>query len=363
MDKRELMKKFLSVFSIMLICCFCFVGCGVSGNSSIISISFDKQIFYVDEGCATKLDYKVFPSTANNFDITYAQTNQDFYELKDGVLTARQDFNSVQITVQAGDRSDSCYVVKKVYPVASYLSHASINGAENEGNNTIVLSSNASTNLIMYGKFDREFSIEQNKFVSINNPQFVPINAEIFNFEMVSSDPTVVEIVDSKTLQIKATGKTGKATITVYLVDDNGLRKTGNATQAQIDVEVVNPVSQIKVLYGGKFITGRTGNSWTYGESQQSNTQVISVFLVDNKGNFIENETALNALTMTVLSDEEGKLKVETPVVTSVGGVKCVNFEVSLMFGSTTVRDKLLVTCNYLLGQEQNQITFLITLS
>lgn len=357
------MKKFFSVFALLFVCCFCLVGCGVSGNTSIAAINFSRQIFYVDENCTKNLDYKVFPSTANNFDILYSQSHQDFYTLIGGNFTAQEGFNSVQITVQAGDITDSCYVVRKIYPTSTYLTHPSLNG-QGISNPNIVLSAGSSTNLQMFGEFNSYFNTQTNRIEQYSTPSTQIVSNEIFNFDLESSDPTVVEVVDSETMQIKATGKTGTATITAYLVDDNGFRKTGSNMRASIDVSVVNPVSSIKVLYGDKFVENSTGSALTFG-SENTNSVTISLFLIDNQNNFIENEVALRNISVSTLGNN--KLTISNASVSSVGGVRCLQFTLGLQNmnsgDQTTIYDKILITCNYLQDENFNQVTHLLTLS
>ena len=80
------MKKLFSVIFGIFVIGFMLCGCSVSGSSSIVAIKFSKPVFYVDLNCATKLDYKVYPSTSKNYRVGYTTSQEGGFSLENGVV-------------------------------------------------------------------------------------------------------------------------------------------------------------------------------------------------------------------------------------------------------------------------------------
>ena len=363
------MKKFFSIICILLVSCFLFAGCGVSGSNTLESVKFTRHVFYVDEGCPTSISYNVYPSTANNFgQASISTSTQVIGTLVDGVLTADSKFKDAVFTVNAGGKTDSCYVVKKRYPDLINLSHANATGG------TLVICNNGTTALKLDGRFSKKWVIDEEqgtislKDIENVSEQTSRIDQNIFNIKLVSSDPSVVEVVDSSKLQIKGISS-GEATITAYLVDDSGREKNspaGALLHSELNVEVIEQANEIMVCkQDSTFVEG--GLSGGSNTITKTNPLLIYEFLNDKNENFITNELALGLLEVNILTSKD--FVVETSITTKLG-MKCVLISVGIKGDSAETEiaanylDKLLISCSNVLcgnGVGLNRIIALAT--
>lgn len=375
------MKKIFGIFGVIIALCFCFAGCGVSGSNAISAIKFDKAVIYVDENVDTELTYKVYPSTANNFSVTYNHANQSFFQLRNGNFCADREFGSVYITINAGNKTDGCLVVKKIYPNDCYLTHSSIGGQsvgqiEGVGNDarvafdlqdgsiipTMTMTTNSSTSLQAYGLFTQMFDFQDLDHKDCE-AEIKMLDGEIYNFRMTSTDPSVVAISNDDILQVRATGKTGYSNISVALVDNNGNIK---ATSRAIRINVVNPVKTMDIYCDGSKLTCQVesqglyqySTNYAYNVAVNNNfTTDFVVLLSDKNGNVIDDFPILNNISISTLGND---LFTISKSIVSFGSIK--GLKITLNFSNntttpitTTSNDKLVISVNYLLGETASE--------
>lgn len=351
------MKKFFSIICVLLLSAVLFAGCGVAGSNTLVAIKFTQQVFYVDEDCPTKLTYNVYPSTASNFGQARISTStQTFGELINGVITADEKFGSVTVNVQAGGLTDSCFVVRKEYPTQIYLGH------NNANNGNMVLCTGGTTSLKLDGKFENEWVVaEDGKSIELQNVNKTEkINQEIFNVKLTSSDPSVVQVVDSSKMQIRGVGS-GTATITACLVDDGGNEKhLITSSTSALTINVFNSASTILVHNGIKFEENNKFASTTIAANSHED---FYAFLQDANGEFITNDAALKLLNVSILTAKT--LSVSTQCDTMLG-VRCL--KITLTNTSTTdslttnISDKLVFSADSILASTSTGLNKIVAL-
>ena len=260
------MKRILICLTLFLFSAFVLVGCGVTGNSTIVALSFSKPVFYLDLNCETQLSFKAYPITAKNYKVSYSTSREGGFTLNNGTMkiTEAVNFKPVLVTIKSGNYQDSCYVVRKSYPSQIAICHNDLTSLKyNEAQDVtqeITIMSNTSTSFTLMGKFRSYFDEEsaQEKNYATSDPAAEhEVSPEIFNFKMESSNPTVVSVSsDPKQLSVKANEGVGSAYVTIYLADSNGsIVNFGGSSGSQdysnsctkIKVNVVNPVSSVKL--------------------------------------------------------------------------------------------------------------------
>lgn len=377
------MKKFFWVLCLCFCCVFMLSGCGVSGGSSIIAIRFERQIYYVDENCDTKIDYKVYPSTADNFATTFQSSSEDYFTLNgDGIINVENFFSSVKLTVQAGNKTDECYVVKKIYPSSVYLTHPCLENKKPNSTDSLVLTKGASTAVTMFGEFGARFNQESGKTEVISNAdeRLQIVDENIFKFEVVSSDPSIVNVPDPSKLQIASGSRTGDCVVSVFLVDDNGQRKqgAGGDIYASINVSVIEPVAKMRIFYkigDGHLREITDANFSTITNTGTSAVKVdFYIMLVDENGGVIESESALNSIIATAFPDKDFKPIENRPTetISCDDAPKCYNDDGNVKFGVkvckasfylySSSKDRLVFSCKFVQGENQKQISSLIYL-
>ena len=240
----------------------------------------------------------------------------------------------------------SCFVVKKKYPKEIYLGHANSTSGE------LLICKDGTTSLKLDGKFEQQWVINETssavelKDITDESEQKMRIDQTIFNVLLVSSDPSIVEVVNSSKLQIKGKS-TGTATITAYLVDDSGNVKSPASINSQISVSVIEPAQEIMVCNSSfNFIENALNGNQTIGNN---GSIVLYAFLKDKNDNFIINGMALNLLDVKLLTDKG--LIVSTSLETQLG-ISCVKITIANQTGhsvSTEIVDKLLISCGNVL--------------
>ncbi|MBQ7452731.1 MAG: hypothetical protein IJS68_00495 [Clostridia bacterium] len=349
------MKKLISCLCIMFVCVFAMVGCGVAGSDTLVSIEFSKPVFYVDENCPTKLEYKVYPSTAKNYDVVYTTSSQTIGELTGGIITVDEIFSSVKINIQSGNKTDSCYVLRKIYPSVETgslnkplsIAHPSLDNGE------MVLTKDAETSLGIYATFSQEWQYdavnETYNLASISETTKL-LDYSIYKIRVTSSDPSVVYVPDASRPGICGVGR-GSAEVTVELVNDNGVAQN---ISASITVEVVNPVDEIRFydVSEGAFISPTTNRI-----TNKTGTKTYYVFLFDKDGVAIDSVGALKGVGISIIS-EENRLSVEGDKAVNedlLGDLTGLSFQITYdaIPGSA---DKIIVYCDYLLTSAGKQL-------
>ena len=382
------MKKFFGVLCLCFCCVLMLSGCGVAGGSSIVAIRFERQIYYVDENCDTKIDYKVYPSTADNFATTFQSSSEDYFTLNgEGIINVENFFSSVKLTVQAGNKTDECYVVKKIYPSSVYLTHPCLDNNAPSSTDSLVLTKGASTVVTMFGEFGARFNQETGKTEVISNAdeRLQIVDENIFKFEIISSDPSIVNVPDPSKLQISSGSRAGDCVVTVFLVDDNGQRKQGASGDicASINVSVIEPVAKMRIFYKTQgtsleelviddetpYFSLKLASNMNGGNAVRVEFYIM---LVDENGGVIENESALNSIVATVFPDNDYVPQPNAPTETISCKDAPKSFSGGGMFGVKVCRatfdlyssskDRLVFSCKFVQGENQKQISSLIYL-
>ena len=371
-------------------------GCGVSGNNTLVAVKFAVPVFYVDANCETALDFKAYPATATNYNVNLIPDHERGYELKNGVIkiTDSMTFSPLTLTLQCGSLQDVCYVVKKSYPSRICLYHNDLgdvdlasDAAYSQYNvKEITLLAGSSTQLTMFGEFTSYFDQEQGKMVNYNSiDRYHEVSPEIFSFRMASSDPTIVRPSDdNKSLTITAGDKTGTAEISACLINSNGedvsLSSYGSFSSfAKIRVNVVNPCSAAMVNCANKILKpSKNGNQLVFNlgiDNLPKTEQVLKLYLIDSKNNFIESPLVLSSTRISVVGNnlapdnqtQSKSLSVngEPIIVTTNNSLSHFNITIrnssdaSVNFDST---DKILVTSRYLDNENFEPITIILNL-
>lgn len=239
------MKKIFSLLAICLVSLLAFSGCGITGSKSVTGIEFVRDVFYVDYNVPTFLDYKVYPSTVSKDDL-YVSLNIDgdstlerFYNLHNGELTITKiqtqnsdiddgfDYDDV-LTVNArlNNYETSCQIRLKEYPTSVEFHKES-----DQINSGLV------------------YPLEL-------NGQFVDGIREClpgeFNYQVISSNPSVIEVVSQENLLVRSTGRRGQATISLKVFNTIGEEQIDlNDT---ITLTVIEAIDEAYAVFGNKFI-------------------------------------------------------------------------------------------------------------
>lgn len=262
MKKNSVLLAILMIFSLLLLS-----ACGVSGSRQVVGVSFSSsrfveyenqqvKCFLIDEGENFKLPYSIYPNTAtaeanivfsNNAAEINATAATTFSFSENGVITINNG-NSypsegllVTIIVN-GDYTDKCLIKKVNFPDAT-------------------LKDSASATINQNGL--HVFSVVDNENNKIDNA--------IYNFKLVSSDVSVIQVANDNALAVKSTGKRGYAKITVSFVTDGGKTKAiGECT-----LSVLMNASSKQFLVNGVDITSYDINN--------TNSSVELVFTTSNQ--------------------------------------------------------------------------------
>ena len=258
------MKRFFSLVSICLISLLFLAGCGIEGGTVPTGIEFVDDVFYVDYNVETFLDYKTYPSTAQNIYVSYgieADQNQDtFYEFSNGsIKVTDKRFTSITVTARLTNYSDSCEVRLKEYPTSVFLAEESV-----------TLDAGLIYSLNLQGEF----------LSGIRNCE----NAE-FNYKVISSNPSVVKVISEDNLLVQSTGRRGSATITVKVCNSKG-EEVESLTDT-LTINVIEAVDSSYASFGNLFVfeDGGTTEATLVLDDQFK----ISVKYFDPEGFLIEN--------------------------------------------------------------------------
>lgn len=281
------MKKFLCILSICLLSVFAFAGCEAEGAKDVAGIKFVRDVFYVDKNVKTFLDYKVYPDTAQDYYVTFrlvdADSSQDrYYDFSKGYVTVtHSNFESIKVSATINDYSDVCEVRLREYPRSVFF---------NETEEMIDAGTAHSLNL--RGLF--------------NDGERVCANGE-FVYEITSSDPSVIEIVDSESLLVRSTGRRGSSTINVQICNGVGEKLIG--LSASIRLDVVETIKTSYATFGELFIVENVANSIQLVAPQNSEHK-IDVKYFDEQGYLIdvaEFELFVSNDVFEVVENQDGK--------------------------------------------------------
>lgn len=402
------MKKVLAIISVIVLSAVLFAGCGVSGNTTVVSVGFTNTVFYVDAGCATPITYEAYPSTAKDYRANLIPDHEGGYELKDGVITITDamSFTPLTLTLKVGDMEDVCYVARKVYPTRTFIYHndmGKIGTGENEINpaddiayNTvreIVLLAGQSTKLSLYGEFLSYFDVANRKMETYGDSldRFQEISPEMFIFKMESSNPNLVRVSDDgKNLTISANDKTGSATITIYLVNTNGeiVDSVASGNGAKVNVRVIDSCENSFVTYNGERIEPESENLGDNNESDlvyhyvlginsimgNSSSLYFDLYLLNGENDYVEDSLVLESLRLAVVGEHFAPDHVQNNNISVSGGivsgdaVPISRYRIRISNSSSNAvdvnaSDKLIITSRYLLDNKSNVIRVIISLN
>lgn len=225
------MKKILSLLSVCIASLLLFTGCGIEGGGQPSGIEFVRDVFYVDYGVSTFLDYKVYPSTAGRDYISYEleadYTLEDSFEFRRGAIKVTDsNFTSIIVKAKLNSLEDSCEVRLKEYPTKVDF-----------GANENIINAGLVKYLDLKGTFKAgERSCENGEFV----------------YKMTSSNPSVIEILDESSLAVRSTGRSGEATIAVSIFNSAGDEMTGLSDS--IGLKVVDSIESSFATFGNLFV-------------------------------------------------------------------------------------------------------------
>lgn len=194
--------KYLVVALICMMSVFVFVGCGTEGSSEVQGVFFVKDVYYVDYGVETFLEYKVYPSTSSNYAVNltlgsnYIAESKYFDFYKGYVKVKDKAFTPIKVNVGINEFQDSCEVRLREYP-------RRISFAE-------------TTKKLPSGRL---LTLEVDGVFESGNRK---CNPDEFNYRITSSDPSVVYVVDSANLIVASTGKSGESDIRVEILNSLG---------------------------------------------------------------------------------------------------------------------------------------------
>ena len=215
-----------------------FVACNGEGATETLSVRFCDDVYEVECNVPTKIDYQIYPSTATNNRIvfTFAMADSDYafdqgkqlFTLKNSAIT-----EDIEATITVNNTfTDTCVIRQKVYPNLIAFNR-----------DTDTLNSGAVYGLQLKGYFE---GIEK------------VVNPNLFNIEIVSSDPSVLRV---EGLNVVSTGKLGTARISAKIIDANGNYAVEDPTlpesqqqdlYASINLTVVPNVSMACVAMQGE---------------------------------------------------------------------------------------------------------------
>ena len=234
------MKRILSLLTIFLVSIFSFAACGVKGGSMATGIEFVRDVFYVDYNVETFLDYKVYPSTADNVYVNYVLKHDEaivpyfsFSNKTGKIKVVNQRFTSVRVTVKMNEYTDECEVRLKRYP-------DSISLVKTED----YINAGSVYPLDLEGVFGEEPNLEK---ISCKN--------SLYKVKLVSSDPSVIEIVSEEDLLVRSTGRMGEATITAKMLNGYGEEIEGLA--ATLKLSVVENIASSFIVVGNNSVNNK----------------------------------------------------------------------------------------------------------
>ncbi len=294
--RRIVKNKFLTI-AFILVCCAVaplVSACFGKGSSDITGIRFVQDVYELDVGTPTKLEYKLYPSTASvsslNWDVISNDENINIagkYNIVNGVFTilnnsvdAQSSFPECTIKVSYLDQfSDTCIVRVKQYPTELSLSC-------NE-----YLNSGGVGNLSLSGYI---------------NGKWQDINSASYSLLVESDNPSVIDVENSEELIVYSTGKIGKATITVTILDSSHNKiitsSYPDGVSTSTTISVVDYVDKAIVLLTGQQEFLNINTSYTDADTEavpysvDSSSQII-VYLLSSTGEY------LNTLNLTASLD------------------------------------------------------------
>ena len=286
------MKKFILILITCLVSLFSFTACNVVGGEEVTGVAFVHEIYYVDLGVTTKLDYEVFPKSAKNYIVdftsktTHIGAESEYYRYeKDGsILIKDERFREINFepVIIINNFKDECEIRLREYPKTIEFDKSIIN-----------LWGGTAISLELDGEFEEGTRACR--------------NGE-FNLKVTSSNPSVVEIIDANSLLVKSTGRRGSSDIEVSILDSQGI-DTG--LKASVHIDVNDYIKESFVTLGSNRL--QNGNTVVINASVGDKLD-INVNYFDQTGFLLENSNyyaLLSNLEVVGVDSEENATKLE----------------------------------------------------
>lgn len=286
------MKKFILILITCLVSLFSFTACNVVGGEEVTGVAFMHEIYYVDLGVTTKLDYEVFPKSAKNYIVdfnsktTHIGAESEYYRYeKDGsILIKDERFREIifEPVISINNFKDECEIRLREYPKTIEFDKSIIS-----------LWGGTAISLELDGEFKEGTRACR--------------NGE-FNLKVTSSNPSVVEIIDANSLLVKSTGRRGSSDIEVSILDSQGI-DTG--LKASVHIDVNDYIKESFVTLGSNRL--QNGNTVVVNASVGDKLD-INVNYFDQTGFLLENSTyyaLLSNLEVVGVDSEENATKLE----------------------------------------------------
>lgn len=286
MKKSKILKSIIASIAVCILSLFVFAGCGTEGGSAVQAILFVKDVYYVDYNVETFLDYKVYPATSSSYIVSFSLgsdyiTESQYFRFENGsVKVLDKRFTSIVVNVKINELQDSCEVKLREYPSEI----AFLNSSEK-------LYENGVKTLEVTGVFESETEPRKCK-------------PDEFNYKITSSNPSVVEVLDSQNLLVASTGKAGESDITVEILNSAGESQNLVATTK---IVCENNISDSFAVFGKNVVKNNAEINLVTKLGSQFVTAVKyfddDQFLIESSGFLVllSNENVLK------LSEENGK--------------------------------------------------------
>lgn len=284
MKKSKILKSLIMSICVCILSLFVFAGCGTEGSSTVQAILFVKDVYYVDYNVETFLDYKVYPATSSSYAVAFSLgsdyiTESQYFKFEKGsVKVLDKRFTSIIVNVRINELQDSCEVKLREYPSEI----AFLNSSEK-------LYEDGVKTLQVAGVF---------KSGTRNCYQ------DEFNYKITSSNPSVVEVMDSQNLLIASTGKSGESDITVEILNSAG-ESQGLSATTKIVCE--NNITDSFAVFGKNVVKNNAEINLI---SNLGDKFVTAVRYFDDEQFLIESSDYLVLLSnddILILSEENGK--------------------------------------------------------
>lgn len=284
------MKRFILILLICIVSLFPLTACSVEGAEEVTGVSYVRDVVYVDLGVKTKIDYKVFPSTAKGYRINhdyvpnYKET--DYYKINNGVIIVKDKaFTGVSISIEVNGHKDECFVKLREYPSSVSFDSEFVS---------------------LYG--GTAMSLELN---GIFKDGLRKCENSEFNYSLTSSNPSVIQVVDSDRLAIKSTGRRGESQITVSILNSEGKQvqgADGNNLTATINVVVSEYIKTVVPSVGNNIAV----NDQTMQVKAQAGDFLTTDFKCFDQSNFLIDNAEYfvllsNQNVVKIVEDENGK--------------------------------------------------------
>lgn len=247
--RNKLKKLFILVLLVLFPASFVLTACGATSTNEargvhFVSSDYDSTtgyaVFEVDKGVPTKLDYKVNPSSWSGYVVTYTTPedtaeNKVRYTLIDGVITVSDsDFEQIQVKIHINGKTDTCYVRLKVYPDRIFTEQTSVN-----------INASGVYTIGVIGEFSSSDNTKVQRALSENE----------YNFNVESSDSTIIEVFDVTRLTVYSIRRnSGTSKVTVTLCNTKGEKIDGMSIEVDFSV-VQNAENGYLLVDGyGKFV-------------------------------------------------------------------------------------------------------------